>query len=98
MDGIEKLLEVVEKVFSDDGYEGESYRVKATYPMELCLDINDDGAIELTFKNNLPSAKVFKKIRRREVGLTVSFLGVILNGNKGWIKLDNFSDIPFTLE
>lgn len=98
MDGIEKILEVLEKVFSEDGFSGDGFRIKATYPLELSLDINEDGDTELTFKNNLPSAKVFKKIRRREVGITVSFLGMIIGNKNGWIKLDNFPDIPFKLE
>jgi hypothetical protein len=97
MVAVEKALEIINQVFSEEGYQTEKFKIKATFPVEMHTE-ERDGGIEVTFKGNLPVVTASKRILGKKFTMSFGLIGIIITKKDGLIKLDKFPDIPFKVK
>ena len=98
MVGIDKVLEIIEQVYSEDGYETDKFTAKATFPTTVTMERYEGDGIEVTFSGDLPKVSVKRTFLRKEFELGFGLIGIIITKTDGLIKLDNFPDIPFKVK
>jgi len=87
---VSKIKDIVDQVFSDDGFKFLNFFLTCPPSVDIKLNKNEEG-INIDFTKNMP----YVKTKRMLIPLTVYVEGMFLGPESGSIKLKYFPDLHF---